>query len=211
MTETIRLGRLGLEDLKVGRGKFEVTLLDGSVVSLSEVPLGRFIGDFGGNIEASAAIFPGFFISYLKFLNSSATSVTNITRGVDGQILFLRLDAQTTIVDEAGGTGQISLMDGRTFTGINNQMILLFYDGPTKTWRQIDGRHFIWPNPISISDSSGELVHAFGTTTANPGEGHGSEVGEGGEGLCTPILSVNEGWDNLACDPVLVVNETWET
>ena len=39
--ETIKYGRLGLEDLRVGRSTFQDTLADGSVTTLNEVPLGR--------------------------------------------------------------------------------------------------------------------------------------------------------------------------
>ena len=41
MTETIRYGLIGVEDLSRGTGSFEVTLADGRVVILSQVNLVR--------------------------------------------------------------------------------------------------------------------------------------------------------------------------
>ena len=43
MTETIRYGLIGLEDLATGTGSFEVTLADGRVVILSQIDLARIV------------------------------------------------------------------------------------------------------------------------------------------------------------------------
>ena len=162
--ETLRFGRLGLEDLRVGRGTFEETLADGSVETLQEVPLGVFIAENGGTIGQSLTTFSAFNVSYLVFNNIAATTVTKITDGVDGQLLYLKFDGLTTLAQLAGGTGQIALARATNVLFNNSQVVLFFYDGIDATWRQVG----IDPNtlvaPVRIVDSQGNLIHAFGTT-----------------------------------------------
>lgn len=45
MTETIRYGLVGREDLKVGTGTFEVTLADGRVITMSALDVGAILND----------------------------------------------------------------------------------------------------------------------------------------------------------------------
>lgn len=45
MAETIRYSLIGKQDIRFGKGTFEVTLADGSVVILEEVNIGRIIAD----------------------------------------------------------------------------------------------------------------------------------------------------------------------
>lgn len=163
--ETVRYSRLGLEDLRVGRSTFEVTLADGSVVVLNEIPLGRFIADNGGTITQAATSFAASNVSYLAFNNSAATTVTNITGGVDGQFLFLKMDGQTTLSDSAGGTGQLTMAEQRSITPLANVFLLFFYDGAASAWRQVAVDPTRLVGPVRIKDSSGNLVHAFGATS----------------------------------------------
>ena len=167
MTETIRYGLLGLEDLKVGLGTFEATLADGSVVTLHEVPLGRTIFDYGDTVTAGDTTPSANGVSYLGFSNTAATTVTAIDDGVGGQLLILRLDAQTTLSHEAGGAGQLSLSADANVVGTANQIVALFYDTRSSpaTWRQLENVTKLPPLPIRILDSAGNLIHAFGTIT----------------------------------------------
>ena len=162
--ETIKYGRLGLEDLRVGRSTFQDTLADGSVTTLNEVPLGVFIADNGGTIAQGVKTFSAFNVSYLVFDNVAATTVTNITGGTDGQLLFLKFDGITIVDHQAGGTGQISLAQADDTTFLDNQVVLFFYDGVNTTWRHVGVDPTTLVGPIRIVDSKGNLVHAFGTT-----------------------------------------------
>ena len=45
MPETVRFSLIGKQDIRFGKGTFEVTLADGSVVILEEVNIGRIIAD----------------------------------------------------------------------------------------------------------------------------------------------------------------------
>ena len=45
MPETVRFSLIGKQDIRFGKGTFEITLADGSVVILEEVNIGRIIAD----------------------------------------------------------------------------------------------------------------------------------------------------------------------
>lgn len=47
MPETIRFSLIGKADIRFGKGTFEVTLADGSVVILEEVDIGKIANDAG--------------------------------------------------------------------------------------------------------------------------------------------------------------------
>ena len=47
MAETIRYSLIGKQDIRFGKGTFEITLADGSVVLLKEVNVGKIAADTG--------------------------------------------------------------------------------------------------------------------------------------------------------------------
>jgi len=47
MAETIRYSLIGKQDIRFGKGTFEITLADGSVVLLEEVNVGKIAADTG--------------------------------------------------------------------------------------------------------------------------------------------------------------------
>lgn len=69
---------------------------------------------------------------YFEFANSGATSVTNFDDGVKGQVICLKLDANTTIVHDAT---KIKLAKGANITGTADDLLVLRC-GSDGIWRE---------------------------------------------------------------------------
>lgn len=68
MTETIRYGLIGLEDLAIGTGTYEVVLADGRVAVLTQIDLARILtGLTAGSVP---------YVSSAGYLTEDATNLT---------------------------------------------------------------------------------------------------------------------------------------
>lgn len=98
------------------------SLFDSFVLPLAETPKTITSGDTTPTVKGA---------EYLEFANAAPTTVTNLDDGIKGQVVTLRLDANTTIAHNAN----IVLAQGANVVGTANDLLTL-RKGSDDVWRQ---------------------------------------------------------------------------
>jgi len=76
--------------------------------------------------------------SYVKTNSTAATTITNMTGGIDGQVLYIfATDSNTTLQHNAGGAGQILTQAGVNLALTIAKAYCFIYDSSTTAWVQI--------------------------------------------------------------------------
>lgn len=86
----------------------------------------------GATPAAPPVLGVGGYLTYAVFVNGGATTVTNITGGVKGQLLVIVGDANTTVQNNAN----IVTRAGANITPFNGLTVTLLYD--STVWRQVN-------------------------------------------------------------------------
>ena len=211
--ETIRLGLIAKQDLKLGTGQFEVSLPDGTIVSADEVDVGKLLEQYPVKTYATTALLPT--------TNVAAGSLARVS--ADG-FLYLYSGSAWAIVGGSGShnhaaseitSGQLAVARGGT--GLNTsatvQGVILYTNG-TGTWAELTpgsvgtflksggaGANLSWDTPgisahaldshndfSAITEAQGQIVYR-GSSTWDP-----LDAGTSGYFLKTQGASANPTW-----------------
>ena len=105
MTETIRYGLIGLEDLAVGTGQFEVTLADGRVAVLNQIDLARLLSGLTARsvpFVASTGLLTEDTTNFIFDSTNAILSIKSIGMVAGGT--FRKVDANGTLIHAFGTT-----------------------------------------------------------------------------------------------------------
>ena len=104
MPETVRFSLIGKSDIRFGKGTFEVTLADGSVILLEEVNVGRIIADASLSDPIPATTLDDFSATVAQMqaiTDPGAVATESLATDLEGEIRRLRF-----VINRLGGLAQ---------------------------------------------------------------------------------------------------------
>lgn len=176
MTETIRYGLVGKEDIRIGRGTFIATLADGRVVTLNEVDLHQYAEDSGSTDSYAITLdsienpYQTGMVYYFK-ANTANTGACTLNINSAGAKTIKKNGSS----DLSTGDITASQIIGVVYDGTNMQMLSQLQPGQPQNGSfvyaadaEASDTYVITLDPVPSSLTTGMVIH-FLANTKNTG------------------------------------------